>query len=94
MSWANPPKRLKAPRLTCPVVLLLINAAPRNIDFAQDVVGQIHPWFNSTIDRVYARKGVEIITLRVKDWQMLNVSRCGFGIIDIELFLTLLCRIM
>lgn len=28
MSWANPPKRLKAPRLTCPVILLLINTAP------------------------------------------------------------------
>lgn len=35
------------PRLTCPVILLLINTAPRNVGFAQDVLGQIHPCFNS-----------------------------------------------
>lgn len=58
MSWANPPKRLKAPRPTCPVILLPVNTAPGNVGFAQDVEGQIHPWFNSTANRVCVREGV------------------------------------
>lgn len=52
-----PLKRLKTPGLKCSLILLLANTAPRNRHFAQDVVGQIHLWYNSTTDRAGAREG-------------------------------------